>query len=84
LGGALVADPDIALKAGISARIIVWGMEGGAFTGKKLADYLPLSGRAGFDAYKEARRIINGTDKAETIAKEAQSFEVALLAGGWQ
>lgn len=83
LGGKLSADPDLALKLDIAARIIVLGMEQGWFTGKRLADYLPLSGRAGFDAYREARRIINGTDKAAVIAKEAQSFEAALEAGGW-
>lgn len=83
LGGRLVADPDLALNPDIAARIMVHGMEGGWFSGKRLGDYLPLSGRAGFDAYKEARRIINGTDKWETIAKEAQQFEAALSAGGW-
>lgn len=83
LGGRLVAKPDLALDPDIAARIIVWGMETGAFTRKKLADYLPLSGQAGFDAYKEARRIINGTDKAEMIAREAQQLEAALVAGGW-
>lgn len=83
LGGALVADPDLALRPDISARVMVHGMEGGWFTGKRLADYLPLSGRAGFDAYKQARRIINGTDAWEEIAKNAQAFEAALVAGGW-
>jgi putative chitinase len=84
LNGALIANPDLALKPDIAARIIVWGMEAGAFTGKGLKDYLPLSGRAGFDAYTQARRIINGQDKAQTIAKEAQQFEAALEAGGWR
>jgi putative chitinase len=36
LGGVLVADPDLALKPDISARIMVWGMSTGAFTGKRL------------------------------------------------
>jgi hypothetical protein len=83
-GGKLINDPDYALKPEIAARIIVWGMDGGTFTGKALKDYLPLSGRAGFDAYREARRIINGTDAAEKIAKEAQQFEAALMEGGWR
>jgi hypothetical protein len=59
-------------------------MERGAFTGKSLKDYLPLSGQAGFDAYTAARRIINGQDKAQEIAKEAQQFEAALIAGNWR
>lgn len=83
LGGALVADPDLALRPDVSARVMVHGMEAGWFTNKRLSDYLPLSGRAGFDAYKQARRIINGTDAWEEIAKNAQAFEAALIAGGW-
>lgn len=83
LGGAMIADPDVALRPDVSAKVMVHGMEGGWFTGKRLADYLPLSGRAGFDAYKQARRIINGTDAWEEIAKNAQAFEAALIAGGW-
>jgi putative chitinase len=84
LNGKLIANYDLALDPDIAARILVWGMETGSFTGKGLKDYLPLSGRAGFDAYTQARRIINGQDKAAVIAKEAQAFEAALLDGGWQ
>jgi putative chitinase len=83
LGGKLVANADLALEPDIAARIMVHGMEGGWFSGKALKDYLPLAGRAGFGAYTEARRIINGTDKAQEIAKNAQAFEAALIAGGW-
>jgi putative chitinase len=84
LGGSLVADPDRALEPEIAAEIIRRGMEFGWFVRKALKDYLPLSGSAGFDAYCEARRIINGTDKAQVIAKEAQQFEAALIAGEWK
>jgi hypothetical protein len=83
LGGKLISNEDLALQPDIAARIMVHGMEGGWFTGKRLADYLPLAGQAGFDAYTQARRIINGLDKAQEIAKEAQQFEAALAAGGW-
>jgi putative chitinase len=83
LGGKLSADPDLALQPDIAARVMVHGMEGGWFTGKRLSDYLPLSGKAGFDAYTAARRIINGQDRAADIAKLAQQFEAALSAGGW-
>lgn len=84
LNGALIANPDLALDPIISARIMVKGMEQGWFTRKKLADYLPLSGKASFDAYTQARRIINGLDHAQEIAKNAQSFETALISGGWK
>lgn len=69
--------PDDAMKPEVAARIMRDGMEQGAFTGKKLADYLPGD-------YVNARRIINGRDKAEMIAGYARNFEVALIAGGWR
>jgi hypothetical protein len=84
LGGKLISNEDLALQPDTAAKIMVCGMEGGWFTGKRLSDYLPLSGQAGFDAYREARRIINGQDHAEEIAKNAQSFEAALIAGDWR
>lgn len=72
-----IADkPDEALKPDVAARIMVEGMTTGAFTGKKNADYLPGD-------YVNARRIINGTDKAHQIAGYARSFEDALEAGDW-
>lgn len=83
LGGKLSSDPDLALQPDIAAKIMVHGMDGGWFTGKRLSDYLPLSGKAGFDAYTAARRIINGQDRAQDIAKFAQQFEAALSAGNW-
>lgn len=36
----LIADPDLALRNDISAKIIVLGMQQGWFTGKKLSDYV--------------------------------------------
>lgn len=63
--------PDDAMKPAVAARILVEGMEGGHFTGKALADYLPGD-------YIGARRIINGTDRANTIAGHAVAFERAL------
>lgn len=68
--------PDDALKADVAAHILVDGMSNGRFTGKKLADYLPGD-------YANARRIINGLDRAKHIAVIAEGFEQALTAGGW-
>ena len=76
LGGALVANYDLALDPDISARALVFGMETGLFTGKGLKSY-PLG------HYNDYRRIINGTDKAALIAGYAMKFEAALRAGGW-
>lgn len=76
IGVPLTADPDLALQAPIAAKIMRRGMTEGWFTGRKLSDYLP-------DHYPEARRIINGMDRAQDIAGYAVKFERALRAGGW-
>lgn len=83
LGGALVADLDMALRPDIAAAIMRAGMVEGWFTGKKLSDYLPAVGEATAAQFAEARRIINGTDKAPQIAALAVLFQNALLVGGW-
>lgn len=62
------------MRPDIAAAITVRGMEEGWFTGKKLSD---------FATYKDMRQIINGKDKDVKIAGYANTFERALLAGGW-
>lgn len=52
------------------------GMTRGMYTGKKLSDYIGPGRRD----YVNARRIINGTDKAHEIARIAENFRVALMA----
>jgi putative chitinase len=82
LGVDLLANPDLALQPEHATRILVWGMEGGKFTGKKLADY--LNGWQGkLPQFQQARRIINGQDRASDIAKYAERFQEALAVGGW-
>ena len=83
LGQAMLADPKLAMRPDIASKILVRGMEQGWFTKKKLADYLPIDGEAGHEAFKQARRIINGTDKWVEIAKLAEKIQAALKAGGW-
>lgn len=74
LGIRLLDEPDMALEQDIAARIMFEGMTHGLFTGKKLVDY--------FDGqhsdWRNARRIINGTDRAGDIAIYAQAFHAAL------
>ena len=82
LGGRLVADYDLALDPEISARILVAGMEGGWFTGKGLRMFVAEVGRR--EQFVAARKIVNGTDKAELIAGYAETFQAALQAGGWR
>lgn len=76
----LLANPDLALTPENATRILVWGMEGGKFTGKALRDYLTTGT---LDEYTRARRIINGTDRAAMIADYAVKFATALKTGGW-
>lgn len=76
LGVDLIGQPDRALEPEIAAKILVLGCCEGWFTGKKLGDYLD---RPGPD-YRNARRVINGTDRADTIAGYARTFARALTA----
>ena len=71
LGVDLIGNPDAALNPDIAARILVRGCSEGWFTGKKLDDYLP-------DDFRNARRVVNGTDRAELIAGYAIEFGKAL------
>lgn len=82
LGGRLIANYDLALDPAISARIIVRGMREGWFTGMGLATYLPATATSG--QFENARRIVNGSDKAALIAGYAVTFQAALQAGGWR
>lgn len=74
VGVDLVANPDAAMQDDIAVKIMFEGMARGLFTGKKLADYFtPKS-----SDWENARRIINGTDRARDIAGYAKRFYDAL------
>lgn len=68
LGIDLVGDPDLALEPKTAAFILVHGFKTGAFTGKKITDYID---EEGYD-FVEARRCINGLDKCDEIAALAE------------
>ncbi|MEZ2604546.1 peptidoglycan-binding protein [Kluyvera intermedia] len=70
----LVMQPDLALTPWVAAQVAINGMSQGWFTGKKLGDYLTATQTD----YVNARRIINGTDKAQTIAAYAEEAGAAL------
>lgn len=83
LNGSLLRNFDRALEPDIAARILIIGMETGAFTGKALRAY--LSGEVGtLEQFTKARRIINGTDRDLLIAQHAIKFQAALQAGQWR
>ncbi|MEA1083203.1 hypothetical protein SFC76_02935 [Sphingomonas sp. CD22] len=83
LKGALIADYSRALEPVISSQIMVRGMYEGWFTGRKLATYLPPFGFATLAQFTQARRIINGADRAAQIAAIAAVFQDGLASGGW-
>ena len=83
IGQPLEANPDLAMKPDIAAKIMRIGMERGLFTGKGFKDYLPETGKADRPQFTNARRIINGLDKASLIAGYALEFQEALWEGDW-
>jgi putative chitinase len=70
----LITDPDRVMEPFIAAQILVVGSMEGWFTGKGLDSYINKTRTD----YVEARRVINGTDKAQAIADLAQRYEAAL------
>ena len=66
----LVNKPELMLVVGTAANSHVYCMKHGTYTGKKLSDYINDSKLD----FINARRIINGTDRAITIAGYADKF----------
>jgi predicted chitinase len=69
LGVDLLKEPHLASSLQYATRILIDGMLKGTFTGKKLDD---------FASYRDMRRVVNGTDRADKIAGHAVDFEDAL------
>lgn len=83
LGIPLEDNPGLAMQPDIAARIMRQGMDDGLFTGRAFGHFLPATGPADRSAFINARRIINGADRAGLIADYALKFQDALKAGGW-
>lgn len=73
-GSEFVQRPDGVMEPSIAYAILSRGMREGWFTGKRLGDYITASGTD----YVNARRVVNGTDRATKIAEDAQRFERVL------
>jgi predicted chitinase len=73
LGIDLANDPDLALEPQNALFILVHGFRTGAFTGKKITDYI---NKEETDFYN-ARKCINGLDRAGKIEKIAEKFLAA-------
>lgn len=79
LGGTLIKNLDRALEPEIAKQTLIVGMIEGWFTGKKLSDYITLKK----SDFLEARRIINGKDEANVIAKLAEEYDRDLKKLGY-
>ncbi len=74
LGLPLLAQPHLACEPGPAADILFLGMIQGLYTGRRLAQYID---GAKCD-FVNARRIVNGLDKAHLIADHARRFYAAI------
>lgn len=70
----LLTQPELALDLSISTKILVDGMIGGWFTGKRLSDYFNTKS----EFWLNARRIINGIDKNQLIKSYALNYYAAI------
>lgn len=75
----LVRNPDLAMDEDIAFDILTLGMHEGWFTGKKLSSFITPTKTD----FVNARRIINGTDRATLIAGYAQEF-LTMLRFAWE
>lgn len=81
-----VSNPERVLEPKLAAAIMFSGMDEGWFTGKDFSDFIDEFDESEAEELREfieARRIINGTDKAKQIAGYAKAFENALEAAGY-
>jgi Putative peptidoglycan binding domain len=74
LGINLIDNPEKAAIPEIAAMILVQGMRDGSFTGVGLSDFIAGDSRDFFNA----RRIVNGLDKADIIAQFAKYYFKAI------
>eukprot|EP00461_Guttulinopsis_vulgaris_P000476 UN00476 len=75
VGNIFTNNPDTTLEPRYAGPIICVGMRDSWFTGRGLSDYIGN----GKKDYVNARRIVNGMDKANEIAAYAAAFERAIL-----
>lgn len=70
----LVTHPEQAAEPQTAARILAQGMMEGTFTGRALPDYV----NANSVDFTNARRVVNGTDRAADIAAIANTYQTTL------
>lgn len=75
----LTTDPNAALDQDNAVRILVYGMMEGLFTGTALSAHIDETRTD----YRQARRVVNGLNRAEDIANLARRYEADLIADGY-
>lgn len=70
----LEANPLLALDPDIAYTVMSYGSFNGVFTGKTIGQYI----KVGTTDYWNARRVINGTDKASLLQGYAQKFQAIM------
>jgi putative chitinase len=78
LGVDCVHDPELVLQPDLALRVLFDGMQFGWFTGAPLSRYV----NAAQTDWVNARRVVNGTDRAKAIAGYAARFCDALTHTG--
>ena len=74
LGVDLVGNPDLALEPRYAADILVYGMMNGEFTRRALSRYINMVQTD----YYNARRVVNGTDRASLIKDYAVLLQTEI------
>jgi hypothetical protein len=81
-----VKNPDLLLQNKYSVPLTFEGFERGFWTGKAQDDFIDLIDESDDEDLREfanARRIVNGLDRAAELGQFALTFEKALKAGGY-
>ena len=78
LGIDLVRNPELALDLTTATDIIYDGMSGGSFTGGRFS--LPVFFNSERSDWYNARRIVNGLDRAQDVANYSLAFYKAAIA----
>jgi len=82
LGIDLVRNPERALELTVATDIIYTGMREGSFTGGRFS--LPVFFNSKVSDWYNARRIVNGLDRAQDIASYSLAFYRAAIAASGQ
>jgi predicted chitinase len=70
----LVNNPQRAAEPAIAALVLAHGMTNGVFTGRRLSEF----GIDGSFNFVQARKIVNGLDRADLIAAHARRYRAVM------